>query len=126
MSVVSIQYDNSIISTSESNIPVSIVYNGLNIANISDGVKTLCCNGKYMKSDVIIGEKILLCGGKIMKSDIVVSITGSSLEKLETPVIDINAYSLTVDPVPNAIGYDVYYDGTYLGYYDADDVWHNA
>ena len=79
MSTLKISYNSSEISSVDETAPVSVSYNNTTVATLNDGnIKTLCCNGKVMESDVAIGSKILNCSGKLMEGDIVVELVGST------------------------------------------------
>lgn len=65
-----------IIDSAEVSGDVAITYDGQTLATLSDGTKTLKCNGKVMKSDVALGGKTLKCSGKRMVSDVVVKVEG--------------------------------------------------
>lgn len=65
-----------IIDSAEVSGDVTVTYDNRTIVTVSDGTKTLKCNGKVMKSDVALGGKTLKCSGKRMVSDVVVKVEG--------------------------------------------------
>ena len=70
-------YNNSTILTIPSMITICpVVYDNVEIATLSKATtKTLTCQGKVMKSNVVIGSKILTCQNQYMASNIIVTST---------------------------------------------------
>ena len=98
MSKIIITYgDTEIAKISEQISPISISYNGNQIATINDDeTKTLECSGKFMRGDVNCAGKTLNCNRKKMTKNIVI--------KCEEEVI-INQFTMDENAT------DIYYIG---------------
>lgn len=89
-----------IIDSAEVSGDVAVTYDNRTIVTVSDGTKTLKCNGKVMKSDVALGGKTLKCSGKRMVSDVVVKVEGGP---------EPSGYSVNAPSFDDAIGRSYYY-----------------
>lgn len=74
---ITVTYNGSEIISEDVTGDVSVTYDNREIAEFSNGAKTLKCAGMVMISDVVINGRTLKCSGKIMDSDVVINIESS-------------------------------------------------